>query len=704
MKVYEAKDIRNIALAGHAGSGKTTLTEAVLFNRGVINRRGAVEDKNTVSDNHELEKERGNSIFSSLMSVETEGIKINLIDTPGFDDFIGAMIAPMRVCETAVICINAANPIEVGTENAMKYAKLFKKSAMFFVNKLDMENLEYDQILDDMKSTFGNGVTAFELPASTGPQFDTVIDILGGKAYKYTDGKSEEVDIPGDMAEKVEGMREELIESIAESDDDLMNAYFEEGSLTDEQINEGLKKALISGSIYPVFCGSGKKNVGTAKLINFINEVTPAPNEVPLMEGDPEVDASAQTAAFCFKMFSDAKLGTLNYFKIKSGTFKASADMINETSKQAERVGQLFAIAGKARTEVPELKAGDLGASVKLKNTRINDTLHDKGYDINIKAIDYPNYKMRVAVEPKTKGEEEKVGVALHALHHQDPTYVVEHSKELRQTILYAQGELHLAVAKWRMENRYKVQAEFARAGVPYRETITSSVKSSYRHKKQSGGAGQFAEVHMMLDPYHEDMPDPADYQVRGKDIYELDWGGKLCFLNCIVGGVIDQRFLPAILKGVMEKMEFGPLTGCYARDIRVAVYDGKMHPVDSNEAAFKMAGSQAFKDCFQKANPQILEPIYDVTVTVPEEFVGDIMSDLPSRRGMILGIDAEGKTQKVKAKMPLAELDKYATALRSMTQARASFDAEFDQYEAVPMNVQQELIDNYKKQQEEED
>ncbi|OYT10566.1 MAG: elongation factor G [Bacteroidetes bacterium 4572_112] len=664
MKAYEAKDIRNIALVGHAGSGKTTFAETILYNRGVINRRGTVEENNTVSDAHELEHERGNSIFSSMASFETEGIKINLIDTPGYDDFIGEMIAPLRVCETALICINGHSPIEVGAENAIKYARMFKKSIAFVINKLDLENIDFEQVVEDIKVTFGSAATIFELPVNSGPGFDTVIDILTMKAYKYDDGKAEEVDIPADMLEKTQAMREELVESIAESDEELMAIYFEEGDLSEEQLNKGLKTAMTKGDIYPVLCSSAKKNIGTSRVVSFIKEVAPSPEEAPLMEEDPKVDANGKRAIFCFKMFSDAKLGATNYFKVKSGTIRASDDMINETNHNAERVGQVFTVCGKNRIELTDVKAGDLAATVKLKSTYINDTLHEKGFDVKVKLIAYPNYKMRTAVVPKTKGEEEKVGIALHALQAQDPTMVIEHSSELHQTILYAQGELHLAVAKWRLLNRYKVETDFAPAKVPYRETITSNVRSSYRHKKQSGGAGQFAEVHLMIDPYSEGMADPSDMQVRGRDLYDLPWGGKLCFLNCIVGGVIDTRFLPAILKGVMDKIENGPLTGCYARDIRV--------------------------------------PIYNVSIKVPETYVGDIMSDLPTRRALILGIDAEGKSQKINTKMPLTELDKYATALRSMTQARASFDATFAEYQAVPMNIQQDLIKAYKAEQEE--
>lgn len=703
MKVYDAQNIRNIVIAGHAGSGKTTFAESLLFNTGVINRRGTVEDNNTVSDHHELEQERTNSIFSSVLTTEYKDIKVNMIDAPGFDDFIGEMIAPMYIAETGLITINAQTGVEVGADHAFETAKKYGKSVAFIVNKLDVEQANFDNSVEDIKSAFPGGATVFQFPVNQGLGFDTIVDILKMKAYQYSDGKAQEIEIPSSVADKASTLRNELVESIAESDEELMNIYFEEGDLSAEQLNSGLKKAFSSRNIFPIFAACGKTNVGVTGILDFIKEVAPAPNEVELSENEPKVSNTEKVSMFCFKLFSDPRLGEMTYFKIKSGVVSSGKDLVNEKNNSSERIGQLFTILGKNRTEISELRAGDIGASVKMKTVRINDTLHEKGFDIKIDPIVFPNYKMRTAVVPKTKGEEEKVGLALHSLHNEDPTLKVEHSQELRQTILYAQGELHLAAAKWRLENRYKVEAEFVPAKVPYRETITGSVKGSYRHKKQSGGAGQFAEVHMLIEPFYEGMPDPSEMQVRGRDEYPLAWGGKLVFLNCIVGGVIEARFLPAILKGVMEKMENGPLTGSYVRDIRIAIFDGKMHPVDSNEAAFKMAGAMVFKENFIKAQPQILEPIYDVEIKVPEDFVGDVMSDLPTRRSMILGIDAEGKSQKIKTKMPLAELDKYATGLRSMTQARATFEATFAEYQSVPMNVQQELMDAYKKANEEE-
>ncbi len=698
MKVYDAQNIRNIVLAGHAGSGKTTFAESFLFNTGLINRRGAVEDHNTTSDYHELEHERTNSIFSAILTAEYKDIKINLIDTPGFDDFIGEMIAPMYVSEVGLILINAQSGVEVGAEHAFGYGKKFGKSVGFIVNKLDVEQANFDNAVEDIKSTFSGGATVFQFPVNQGMGFDTIVDLLSMKAYTYKDGVAVESEIPASLTDKAADLRSNLVESVAESDEELMNTYFEEGDLTKEQLTIGLKKAFAEGNIFPIFCACGKTNVGMSGILDFIKNVCPAPNEVALKEDEPKVASNEKTSMFCFKSYSDPRLGEMTYFKIKSGTVTSGRDMLNEKNLSSERIGQLFTILGKNRNDVAELRAGDIGATVKMKTVRINDTLHDKGFDIKIDPIVFPNYKMRTAVVPRIKGEEEKVGVALHALHNEDPTLVVEHSQELHQTILYAQGELHLAAAKWRLENRYKVESDFVQAKVPYRETITTAVKGSYRHKKQSGGAGQFAEVHMLIEPFFEGMPDPAEMQVRGRDEYPLPWGGKLVFLNCIVGGVIEARFLPAIMKGVMEKMENGPLTGSYVRDIRIAVYDGKMHAVDSNEAAFKMAGAMAFKEQFIKANPQILEPIYEVEIRVPDDYVGDIMSDLPTRRSMILGIDAEGKTQKIKTKMPLAELDRYATGLRSMTQARASFEASFAEFQAVPMNVQQELMEAYKK------
>lgn len=697
MKVYGVKNIKNVALLGHAGSGKTTLTESLLYEAGSITRIGTVEDHNTVSDSHELEHERGCSVFSTQLITEYMDQKFNIFDTPGFDDYIGEMIAPLSVCDTGMIVINAANGLEVGSENGWVYSERLNKSVAFVINKLDGENVDFDSVISELQGQFSNKVTLIHYPVSVGSSFDTIIDILHNKAYKFNDKEVVEVEIPASERDKAESLRNELIESVAESDEDLMGIYFEEGDLTQDQLFGGLNAAIIRRQIFPVLCSSAKKNVGAKTILDFIANVLPSPDEMPVPTADGsvkvDVDPNKKTSLFVFKIYSDAKLGDTTYFKVKSGTLKAGADLINENRNASERFGALFTINGKKREEVEALEAGDIGAAVKLKTARINDTLHEKGFEVKFSEIPYPLPKVRTAIGPKTKGEEEKVGLALNNLHEQDPTILIEHSQELRQTIVYVQGELHLGVMKWRLENRYKVEVVFSEPRIPYRETIQKTAQGMYRHKKQSGGAGQFAEVHMFVEPYEEGKPYQSQFTVRGKDLHELSWGGKLEFVNCIVGGVIDARFFPAILKGIMEKMEFGPLTDSYARDIRVYITDGKMHAVDSNEAAFKTAAVYAFRECFKQAGPKVLEPIYKVEIKVPEEFVGDVMSDLPTRRGLILGIDSEGRYQKIIARMPLAEVDKYSTALRSMTQARATYVSTFEEYQAVPSNIQDELI-----------
>lgn len=703
MKIYETKNIRNLAIVGHAGSGKTTLSEAILFQSGAITRRGNIEDRNTTSDYNEIEHERGSSVFSTPMYAEFDNIKINIIDTPGYDDYIGEMIASQYVCESTAIILNAANTIEVGAENGMYYAEKFEKPTFFIINKIDNEQSRFDELVQELKTQYGSKTTLFQFPLNPGNSFDSIIDLILMKTVNYNGSQEPQYgDIPASLLSKVESLRNELIESIAESDENLMNIYFEEGSLTNDQINKGLKNAFAKREIYPIFCASGKNFVGIKGIIDFIINTTPNPSELPMPveEGSVKVncDPNSKLSLFIFKMFSDSRLGDLTFFKVKSGKIHSGIDMVNETKGSSERFGGVYVVNGKKRDEINELLAGDIGATVKLKSAFINDTIHEKGFNVKFKPIEYPNPKIRTAIVPKIKGEEEKVGLGLNSLYQEDPSFKIQHSPELKQTIIHAMGELHLQLIKWRLEHRYKVEVEFIAPKVPYRETIQKKVTGSYRHKKQSGGAGQFAEVHMLIEPWYDGLPNPTDIQVRGKEIYDLDWGGKLEFLNCIVGGVIDQRFMPAILKGVMEKMQEGPLTGSYVRDIRVAIYDGKMHPVDSNEAAFKTAGMMVFKENFTQASPKILEPIYDVEIKVPEDYVGDVMSDLPSRRGVILGIDTEGKYQLIKARMPLSEVDKYSQALRSMTQARATYTAKFAEYQPVPPNVQQDLIENYKK------
>ncbi len=704
MDIYESNQIRNVALIGHANTGKTTFAECLLYQYGVINRRGSIEENSTQSDFNEVEQERKCSILSSILFVEHNGRKINFIDTPGYDDFIGEMIASLNVVETAAIFVNAQTGVEVGTENAVEYSNKFQIPIIFILNKLDLEQANFENTYKQMREIFGRKVIAVHIPVNVGPTFKSFYNVLDMKLYEYDSNASTATikEIAEGERAKLESYRNELLETIAENDEALMDKYFETGTLDDSELFPAVKKAIINRDIFPVLCVNAKSNFGSDYFIDFILGFCPSPIEVdgrPTRAGNiQKVDSNSPASLFVFKLTSEAHLGDMTFFKLQTGKLLPGVDLVNEQKSQVERFNQLFIVNGKKRIDIQQLSAGDIGATVKLKSTQINHTLHEKGFNIDYVPIPFPNPRIRIAIAPKTKGEEEKVGMALNSLHLEDPTLIVEHSPELRQIIVYAQGEQHLAVAKWRLERRYKVETEFKEPRVPYRETIQKQVRGMYRHKKQTGGAGQFAEVHMMIEPYIEDVPIPSDFTVRGRDLYDLDWGGKLEFVNCIVGGVIDQRFLPAILKGVMEKMQEGPLTGCYVRDIRVAIFDGKMHPVDSNEAAFKTAGMMVFKENFVKADPKILEPIFNVEIKVPEEFVGDVMSDLPSRRGVILGIESEGRYQKIKARMPLAELDKYSTALRSMTQARATHTQEFAEYQVVPPQIQQKLIEEYKK------
>lgn len=709
MKVYETKNIRNIALVGHAGSGKTTFSENLLFCSGVINRRGSIEDNSTQSDFNEIEHERKCSVLSSLLFVEHNNYKINILDSPGYDDFIGEMISALSVVETAFIFVNAQTGIEVGTESAWDYANKFKNSITFVVNKLDVDQANFERTYQQLRDIFGRKVVALHIPISVGPSFNSFYNLLDMKIYEYTANSSKATikDIDAGAISKIEALRNEFLEIIAENDEELMNKYLDTGTLEQSELYPALRKAIAERNIYPVICTSAKNNYGTDFFLDFVTDFIPAPDDVEgriTKSGNiQKVDPNSPASIFVFKLTSEAHLGDMTFFKVQTGKLTPGVDLLNEQKSQVERLNQLVLINGKKRIDVDQVFAGDIAATVKLKNTQINHTLHDKSFSIEYAPIVFPSPKVRIAIAPKNKGEEEKVGTSLNNLHLEDPTLIVQHSPELRQIILYAQGEQHLAVAKWRLEHRYKVEAEFKEPRVPYRETIQKQVRGMYRHKKQTGGAGQFAEVHMMIEPYVEDTPIPAEFTVRGREVYDLDWGGKLEFVNCIVGGVIDQRFMPAILKGVMEKMQEGPLTGSYVRDIRVVIYDGKMHPVDSNEAAFKTAGMMVFKENFVKADPKILEPIYNVEIKVPDEFVGDVMSDLPTRRGVIIGIESEGRYQKIKARMPLAELDKYSTALRSMTQARATHTQEFAEYQVVPPQIQQKLIEEYRKRQQEE-
>lgn len=711
MKVFQTNEIRNIALIGGAKSGKTTLAEAMIFEGGVINRRGSVDDKNTVSDYRPIELERQNSVSSSILYTLCDNKKINIIDTPGFDDFIGEVISALRVCDTALMVVNAQNGVEVGTEITWRHASSMERPVAFVVNHLDVELANFDETLRQMKQQFGSFVTAVQYPVNQGNGFNSVIDLLKMKLYKFPQGggKPEILEIPAEEKDKAEEMNAALIEELASKDEALMEEFFDKGTLTEEQINKALQLGLISRTIFPVLCVSAKHDIGVSRLMEFVVNAVPAPNEMPgvkTKEGKVlTCKTSDPTSLYIFKTAVETHLGEISYFKVYGGEVTESQDMINANRNSKERITQLFVINGKNRDKVEKFVAGDIGATIKLKAAFTNNTLNSlKNPDDIIEQTTYPNPKFRVAVKAKSSNDDEKMGAVLNELAKMDPTIIFGFSKELKQLILQGQGELHLNLVKWMVENLEKVPIEYLAPRIPYRETITKSAKATYRHKKQSGGSGQFGEVHMMIHPYKEGMADQTEFPIRGRETIELEWGGKLIMNTCIVGGAIDARFMPAILKGVMEKMEEGPLTGSYARDIVFNIYDGKMHPVDSNEISFKLAGRNAFKEAFKNAGPKILEPIYDVEVMVPEDKMGEVMTDLQGRRALIMGMDSDGNYQKIKAKVPLAEMNRYSTALSSLTSGRATYDMKFAEYVQVPADVQDKLLKAYEEEEQDED
>lgn len=704
MADYDTSHVKNIVLLGHAGSGKTTLAECMLFEAGLINRRGSIAEKNTVSDYHELEQERGNSIFSKLLHTKWKGYKINIIDTPGFDDFAGELISALRVADTGLMLLNAAHGVEVGTDIIWDYTEQFKTPMLLAVNKLDEETADFDKTINEAKNHFGNKIIVVQYPLNQGREFNAIIDVLKMGMYKFPEqgGKPEKHPIPDSEKEKANELHRILVEAIAVNDEMLMEHYLDKGELDEDEMRMGLKHSLINHDIFPVFCVSAAKDMGSGRIMGFIDNVCPSANEMPpqpTVTGDIlTCDANGPVCIFIYKTLNEPHIGELSFFKVFSGTLKAGMELVNETTGVAEKINQLFVVEGNKRIPVNELTAGDIGATLKLKNTHVNNTLHDKGKNIELLPIEFPASNFTMAIESIQKGDEEKLSIALHELRNQDPTLRVEVSPELKQTLIHCQGDMHLAVAKWKIEHLQKIEVKFTRPRIAYRETIRRSADSMYRHKKQSGGNGQFGEVHLRIEPWYEGMPEPADLNVRSREILELSWGGKLVYYNCIVGGAIDQRFHPSILKGVMEKMNEGPLTGSYVRDVRVSVYDGKMHPVDSNDISFKIAGLQAFRQAFQEANPQILEPMYHLEVLCPDHLTGSVIGDLQTRRATVEGMDSEGHFTKVMAKVPLAEMQDYSGNLRSITQGRAKFSMRFLDYEAVPFEVQRKLADDYNK------
>ncbi|MBS1760549.1 MAG: elongation factor G [Bacteroidetes bacterium] len=709
MPEFDTSHVKNVVLLGHAGSGKTTLAECMLYEAGLITRRGKISEQSTTGDYHELEQERGNSIFSKLLHTKWRGYKINIIDTPGYDDFVGEVISALRVADTGVMLLNAVMGVEVGTDIIWEYTEQFKTPMIFAVNKLDDDNADFDKTVREAKAHFGSNVVVVQYPRQTGNGFHEIIDVLRMTMYQFKDtgGKPEKLPIPEEEKSKADELHKGLIEAIASNDESLMEKYFEKGELDEDEMKEGLKKAMILHDLFPLFCMSAERNMGSGRLMGFIDNVCPSANEMPpqkTVKGETlSCDANGPPCIFIYKTISEPHVGELSFFKVYSGTIKSGMELENESTGVTEKINQLFLVEGNKRVTLNELVAGDIGATLKLKNTHVNNTLHIKGKNYELPSIQFPSHNMTVAIESLKKGEEEKLSQALHQLIEEDPTLQVEVSPELKQTLIHCQGDMHLAVAKWKIEHYHKLEVKFVKPKIAYRETIRKTADANYRHKKQSGGSGQFGEVFLRIEPWFEGMPEPTDISVRGRDTYDLDWGGKLVFYNCIVGGAIDARFLPSILKGVMEKMQNGPLTGSYARDIRVCVYDGKMHPVDSNDISFKIAGLQAFRQAFQQADPQILEPVYRVEVLCPDDLTGSVMGDLQSRRAIVEGIDSEGHFQKVIAKVPLTEMDGYSSSLRSITQGRAKFKMQFMAYEAVPFEIQRRLIDDYAKSAKEE-
>jgi elongation factor G len=703
MKVYDEAHIKNIVLIGSAKSGKTTLAETMLYEAGLINRRGTVEDKNTVSDYHQIEHEREGSTYATAVHTEWKDYKINIVDTPGLDDYIGEVASSMRVADTCLLLVNAQHGVEVGTELLWNYIDKFQKPVIMAINQVDHPKSNFEAALEDLKKHFGNAVTVMQYPVNQGEGFNAIIDLLKMTMYKFgpDGGKPEKLPIPDEEKEKAERMHNELVEKAAENDEELMELYFDRGTLEEDELRKGLKIGMMKHQVFPVFCLSAKKDMGSGRIMGFIDNVAPSSREMTpeeTVDGKQIIcDPKDTTILFVFKTIIEPHLGKLSFFKVISGEIKTGQDLINNKTGSMERLNQLFIMDGKNRNPVDKLVAGDIGATLKLKNTHTNNTLHEKGIDVAIKPIVFPDPKIRVAITARSKNDDEKLSEALKEIQEEDPTVQVEYSRELKQILVSGQGELHLSVIKWKLENLYHVAIEFLKPRIPYRETIQKAAASSYRHKKQSGGAGQFGEVYIKVEPYYEGMPDPTGFSIRDKQEIPLEWGGKLVFYNCIVGGVIDQRFIPSVMKGIMEKMQEGPLTGSYVRDVRVILHDGKMHPVDSNDISFKIAGMMAFKDAFRQADPKILEPIYEVEVLVPEELMGDVVTDLQGRRSIITGMDSNGNYQVVKAKTPLSELDRYATSLRSITQGRASYQSKFAEYAPVPPDVQKKLAEEYK-------
>lgn len=702
MGAFATKLIRNVVLLGHSGSGKTTFTESMLFEAKAINRRGSVLDKTTTSDYTALEQQRGSSIFSTLEHANWKDTKINIIDAPGADDFAGEVVCAMKVADTAIVLLNAKSGVEVGTELVWEYIEKFRMPAFFVVNHLDHEKADFDTTLDQAKARFGSRVLAVQYPLNQGTGFHSIIDALRMVMYDFSadGGKPKKVAIPDSEMAKAQAMHDALVEAAAENDEGLMEKFFEEGNLSEDELAKGLSIGLAHQQFFPVFCASAAKNMGSGRVMGFIHDICPNPAERPAAEleggGSKPCDSNSKSSIFIWKTVNEPRVGVVSYFKVYSGTLKSGDEFVNASNGAAERFAQIYVTEGKNREQVEEFKAGDIGCTVKLKGSHTNQTLNPKGSDTQIKKIEFPAPRIRVAVHPPSKNDMEKLARALHSIQEEDPTVILEQSLELKQAILHAQGEIHLEIVRQKAKDQFDVDMVFEEPRIPYRETITRMANKDYRHKKQSGGAGQFAEIHMRVEPWYAGMPNPSELTVRSIEEEDLPWGGKFVFVWCVVGGTIDSRFISAIKKGIHQKLESGPVVGSACRDIRVSVYDGKMHAVDSNDMAFQLAGMMAFREAFHLCAPQVMEPIYNLEVMCSGDVMGDVMGDLQTRRALIMGMDADGHYQIVKARVPLAEVYKYSSALRALTQGKAKFSMEFADYAPVLPEIQKKLADKH--------
>ena len=700
MKVFDDKHIKNVVLLGSHGCGKTTLAETMLFEAGLIQRRGRVEDSNTVSDHHALEHERGSSVYSTVLHTEWRNYKINIIDTPGLDDLIGETIPALRVADTCLLLLNAHHGVEVGTDLVWDHMQRYDRPVIIGVNQLDHPNADFDATLEQAREHFGNAVTVMQYPVESGEGFHRIIDLLKMTMYVFKDagGKPEKQPIPESEKARAEALHKELVEKAAENDETLMEHYFERGELDEDEMRTGLKQGMMKRTCFPVFCLSALRDMGSGRLMGFIDNVaTEMPAEELADGGTLPCRADGPAVLFTFKTVIEPRSGHITLFKVMSGEVKEGTDLVNDNTGATERINQLFILDGKERPPVEKLVAGDIGGTMKLKDTATAHTLHAPGGAIKLRPIAFPEPRLRQVIRATDQKQEEKLHAALLEIQKEDPTIVLSYQRETGQQIVGGQGDLHLNLLKWKLSHHYKVDAAFHAPRIPYRETIRRSAEASYRHKKQTGGSGQFGEVHLRIEPWYEGMPDPQGVSLRDVHEHELPTGGKLVFCNCIVGGVIDNKFMPSILKGVMEKMERGPLTGSPARDIRVVVFDGKMHPVDSNDISFRIAGLQAFREAFTNADPQLMEPVQEIEVRVPADLMGDVMTDLQGRRSIVMGMDTQGRYQIIKAHTPLAELDRYSTTLRSLTQGRGTYTERFLAYQPVPGELQHKLVSSYK-------